>query len=203
MSESIESVIAGIEYDRSVGSDAPIGDSDLVTLYGHEWEKVKSAALAYDSRPDTFRHSLRVGELMAQTIAELADRSVKHDLSKTEPPEVEVFDEYTPKLKHSTYGSDEYQSFLAGMGEGLAHHYAHNRHHPEHFEDGIDGMTLVDLIEMLADWKAATERHDDGSLDRSLTIQPERFGISEQLTRILRNTAEHFGWLDGKEAPGE
>lgn len=196
-STRVESIIAAVEYDRTVGSDAPTGDSDLVTLYADEWEQVKSAALAYDSRPDTFRHSLRVGELMAQTIAELADRSVKHDLSKTEPPEVEVFDEYTPKLKHSTYGSDEYQSFLAGMGEGLAHHYAHNRHHPEHFgENGINGMTLVDLIEMLADWKAATERHDNGSLFRSLTIQAERFGISDQLGQILANTARHFGWLD-------
>ena len=151
--------------------------------------------MSYDSRPDTFRHSLRVGELMVQAITELVERSVKHDLSKTEPPEVDVFDEYTPKLRTSTYGSDEYESYLAGMGEGLAHHYAHNRHHPEHFNNGIDGMTLVDLIEMLADWKAATERHDNGSLARSLVIQAERFGISDQLGQVLSNTARHFGWL--------
>jgi len=49
---------------------------------------------------------------------------------------------------------------------------------------------------MLADWKAATERHDDGDLAKSLEIQRERFGISDQLVAILRNTAEHFGWLD-------
>lgn len=149
----------------------------------------------YDSRPDTLRHSLRVGELMAQAIGELVERSQRHDLSKTEPPEVGIFDEYTPKLQHSTYGSDEYKAYLAGMGEGLAHHYAHNRHHPEHFDDGVDGMTLMDLVEMLADWKAATERHDDGDLARSLVIQAERFGISDQLGQILANTARHFGWL--------
>lgn len=57
------------------------------------------------------------------------------------------------------------------------------------------GMTLVDLIEMLADWKAATERHEDGDLARSLVIQQERFGISDQLARILENTAVHFEWL--------
>jgi len=79
--------------------------------------------------------------------------------------------------------------------EGLAHHYAHNRHHPEHFPDGINGMTLMDLVEMLADWKAATERHDDGSLARSLGIQQDRFGITHQLAQILTNTAEHLGWL--------
>jgi hypothetical protein len=64
------------------------------------------------------------------------------------------------------------------MGDGLKHHYSHNRHHPEFFgEDGVDGMTLVDLIEMLADWKAATERHDDGDLAKSLEIH--RHGHAE------------------------
>ena len=150
----------------------------------------------YDSTADTLKHSQRVGELMVQTIKELNERSVCHDRSKTQPPEVEVFNEYTPKLKHSTYGSEEYKSFLKGMKEGLDHHYANNRHHPEHFEDGVNGMTLVDLIEMLADWKAATERHDDGSLVKSLKIQKERFGMSDQLTQILENTAKHFDWLD-------
>lgn len=150
----------------------------------------------YDSTADTLKHSQRVGELMAQAIKELVDRSMCHDRSKTEPPELDVFNEYTPKLKTTTYGTDEYKAQLAGMGEGLAHHYASNRHHPEHFgEDGINGMTLVDLIEMLADWKAAGERHADGDLLRSLKIQRDRFGISGQLLQILSNTAREYGWL--------
>jgi hypothetical protein len=151
----------------------------------------------YDSRPATLFHNQRVGELMVQVVKEALDRSTCHDRSKTEPPEVEVFDEFTPKLKTSTYGSDEYKGFLEAMGEGLKHHYEHNRHHPEFFgEDGVNGMTIVDLIEMLADWKAATERHDDGDLAKSLEIQRERFGLSDQLVRILYNTAAHFEWLD-------
>jgi hypothetical protein len=150
----------------------------------------------YDSTADTLRHSLRVGSLMGQPIDELRRRSVEHDLSKTRDPELAVFNEYTPKLKDSTYGSDEYKGYLAAMGEGLAHHYAVNRHHPEHFADGIDGMTLVDLIEMLADWKAATERHTAGSLLKSLDIQRQRFDMSNQLWRILWNTARRYGWID-------
>ncbi|MGI5169871.1 DUF5662 family protein [Spirillospora sp. CA-253888] len=152
----------------------------------------------YDSTADTLKHALRVGELMAQMIRELVDRSLSHDRSKTEDPELAVFNEFTPKLRDSTYGSEEYKGYLAEMRVGLDHHYAANRHHPEHFEDGVSGMTLVDLIEMLADWRAATERHADGSLVRSLAIQKERFGISDQLEAILWNTARHFGWLDGQ-----
>lgn len=150
--------------------------------------------MSYDSRPETLVHSQRVGELMIEVVKEALDRSTCHDRSKTEAPEVEVFDEFTPKLKTSTYGSDEYKGFLEAMGEGLQHHYATNRHHPEHFENGVEGMTLVDLIEMLADWKAATERHANGDLATSLAIQQGRFGLSNQLYGILRNTAEHFGW---------
>ncbi|MEV6494393.1 DUF5662 family protein, partial [Actinoplanes sp. NPDC051633] len=96
-----------------------------------------------------------------------------------------------------TYGSDEYKGSLEAMGEGLKHHYA--RHHPEHFPNGVNDMTLVVLVEMLADWKAATERHDDGNLRQSLEIQRERFGISDQLLAVLYNTAEHGGWLPSEK----
>jgi hypothetical protein len=119
----------------------------------------------------------------------------RHDLSKMEPPEKAVFDRLTPLLKSTTYGSEEYRRSLADMGAILVHHYSENRHHPEHYADGIAGRTLVDVSEMLADWKAATERHDDGSLARSLTIQEGRFGIEPQLMAVLRNTAVAFGWL--------
>jgi len=149
----------------------------------------------YDSRADTLIHSQRVGELMVEMIKELLDRSTAHDRSKTLPPEVDAFDAFTPRLKSSSYGSEEYRGFLAGMGEGLLHHYATNRHHPEHYVQGFSGMTLIDVVEMLADWKAATERHDDGDLRRSLEIQRERFAVSDQLMTILKNTAESFGWL--------
>lgn len=158
----------------------------------------------YDSTADTLRHSRRVGELMAQPITELVDRSYRHDLSKTETPEKEIFDLVTPRLRELTYGSDEYRASLADMGPALEHHYANNRHHPEHHKGGVAGMTLMDLVEMLADWKAAGERHSDGSMAASLRVQRERFGLSDQLHSVLVNTAKHLGWYDepGQEADG-
>jgi hypothetical protein len=152
----------------------------------------------YDSTADTLKHAARVAELMAQTITELTHRAIRHDRSKTQDPELAVFNEYTPKLQATTYGSDEYAGYLAAMSTGLAHHYQANPHHPEHYPNGINGMTLLDLVEMLADWRAATERHPDGSLVRSLKIQQDRFGISDQLAGVLWNTARHLRWLDGQ-----
>lgn len=157
--------------------------------------------MTYDSRADTLLHSQRVGELMIALVKEMLDRSHCHDRSKTQSPEVEYFDEWTPKLKGLTYGSDEYRAALAAMRPALDHHYAVQRHHPEHGAHGVNDMTLVDLVEMLADWKAATERHSDGALGKSLLINQERFAMSEQLVRILENTAIEFGWIQERVLP--
>jgi hypothetical protein len=148
-----------------------------------------------DSTLATLVHSRRVDELLLQLISGLQERVTQHDLSKLYDPEKLIFDEYTPKLKDTTYGSEEYKQYLAEMQVALDHHYAVNRHHPEHFATGVDGMNLIDLVEMLCDWKAATERHDDGDLERSLEVQRGRFNLSDQLVSILRNTAKEAGWI--------
>ena len=149
----------------------------------------------YDSRPDTLNHIEEVRRRMDQVIYNLNSRSYAHDKSKLESPELEVYDEYTPKLKNTTYGSDEYRVYLDGMGEGLAHHYKHNDHHPEHFSGGIHDMNLVQLMEMLCDWKAATMRHANGDLGRSIDQNAQRFGYDDNMKILLFNTAEYFGWL--------
>lgn len=149
----------------------------------------------YDSRDDTISHIGAVRERLEQVKKLLTERQVAHDRSKLADPEKSVFDEFTPKLRDSTYGSETYKSFLAAMKPALDHHYAHNSHHPEHYAEGIKGMCLLDMIEMLADWKAATLRHADGDLARSIEINQKRFGYSDELKQILINTADRLGWL--------
>lgn len=150
--------------------------------------------MGFDSRPDTYAHIQQVQGNLAAVITNLLKRSLEHDRSKLESPEVEIFDEFTPKLKDSTYGSDEYKGFLKDMGKALEHHYAHNSHHPEHYYGlGISGMSLLDLIEMLCDWEAASRRHADGDIRKSLPQNQERFGYSDELQQILLNTLDEVG----------
>jgi len=151
--------------------------------------------MAYDSAYDNMNHVDEVRNKIRQVVVDLEERAIVHDASKFEKPEKPIFDEFTPKLKDSTYGSDEYKQFLADMKPALDHHYAVNDHHPEHFQFGIKDMNLVQLIEMLCDWKAASMRHDDGDLGKSIEINADRFGYDKGLTAILWNTANYFGWL--------
>ena len=148
----------------------------------------------YDSRPDTLTHINVVRGFLEGVQVDLEMRAARHDASKLVSPEVEVFDEYTPKLKGSTYGSPEYAEFLEGMGAGLRHHYDANDHHPEHFENGIEDMNLMQLTEMLCDWMAAVQRHDDGDIRRSIEINAERFGFGDEIKRLLLNTVDSGVW---------
>ena len=49
---------------------------------------------------------------------------------------------------------------------------------------------LIDLIEMICDWKAASERHADGNVYKSIEINQERFGYSDELKNIFNNTVD-------------
>lgn len=149
----------------------------------------------YDSRADTLKHSQRVAELMMPMIKDLLDRSTRHDHSKTETPEVECFDKFTPKLRELTYDSPEYKQCLVDMKDALDHHYVNNDHHPQFWEGGVNNMPLMAHLEMLADWRAAAERTKDGNLARSLEINKKRFGADDGIYNMWVNTCEYLGWI--------
>jgi hypothetical protein len=138
---------------------------------------------------ETQKHIETVRKYIRFMIDKLDMRGVKHDASKLESPEVEAFAENTSILKNLTYGSDDYLAQLEKLKPTLEHHYAANRHHPEHFVNGVNDMTLIDLLEMFCDWKASTLRQNDGNLLKSIDISAERFNIDPQLKQILENTA--------------
>jgi hypothetical protein len=143
----------------------------------------------------TAKHAENVLRFIKILVQELMKRGVEHDYSKMCDPELPAFTVHTPKLASCTYGSEQYKKFLEELKPALEHHYAKNRHHPEHFPDGINGMNLIDLVEMFCDWKSSSMRHNDGNLLKSIDINAKRFGMSDQLASIFRNTAE---LLDGK-----
>lgn len=149
----------------------------------------------YDSTKDTSDHIGLVRKFMQRPIVKLMHRANEHDKSKLEAPEKAAFDKLTPRLKGLKYGSEEYRAALRELGPALQHHYQVNSHHPEHYPDGIDGMSLLDLLEMLCDWGAAHQRHDPpGTFEQSFAVNVDRFKIHPKVERILRNTVREMGW---------
>jgi len=139
---------------------------------------------------ETLEHIGNVRNFINKLVTKLLKRGELHDQTKLSSPEIDLFTEYTPKLSACTYGSDEYNQFLEGLKPALDHHYAKNRHHPEHHADGINSMNILDILEMFCDWKAATLRHDDGNIKKSIEHNAKRFNMDHQLTQILMNSID-------------
>lgn len=140
------------------------------------------------------RHVGRVQYWLGQMVGNLLTRSVAHDESKYSPEEIGLV-LGKPAFDKLAYMSQAERDALAAIPDALAHHYAHNSHHPEHYPDGVAGMSLMDLLELSADWKAAGEMSPAGSFAQSLEYNRERFSLSPQLVAILENTGRELGWL--------
>lgn len=136
---------------------------------------------------DTIMHITRVAKNINKFVKVLLTRGENHDATKLTQPELEAFVSAAP-LKDLVYGSPEYQKSLADLKPALDHHYRANSHHPQHYTQGIDGMSLVDIIEMFCDWSASSKRNKDGDLNKSIEINAERFNMSPQLVQIFKNT---------------
>lgn len=142
---------------------------------------------------ETHKHVRAVGRNIHLFVMDLMHRAEHHDDSKFEEPELSGFAAAQHKLAACEYGGEEYRKNLADLKPILDHHYANNRHHTEHWPNGVNDMTLTDLIELLSDWKAATERNKNGNIRKSIELNAEKYGFSPQLKKIFENTVrEHF-----------
>ncbi len=141
-------------------------------------------------------HCNKVRFLVNKCVQELQKRGAEHDASKYTEAEAPYYEEPVYILNHEggpAFGSPEYKELTKKMGDGLKHHKEVNRHHPEHFENKIEGMNLVDIVEMVCDWIAASNRKSGKSnnpLDAIKVNREKGIDISPQLEAILRNTVE-------------
>ena len=141
----------------------------------------------YDSRAETLAHVHDVRDNIDVFAAEMLRRGGIHDASKFSAVEKPVFDEVLPLLKDIAYGSAEWQAVADRAAPALEHHYRHNPHHPQHYgNQGVAGMDLFDVVEMMCDWMAAARRNPADGVRIDLNVR--QFGIEPQLASILANT---------------
>jgi hypothetical protein len=153
-----------------------------------------------DFAEQTRAHIRQVAARLDAVCRELRARGEIHDRSKLSDEERPWYEAVTPRLKGLKWGTLEYAEAIQALRPALGHHYAHNSHHPEHYEDGACGMDLIDLIEMDCGWAAATLRNETGDLRRRIEINCREYGTESPLHDILLNTFERYGGFSGQPA---
>lgn len=149
--------------------------------------------MKYDSTQDAKIHRANIRFVYEQIVRPALDERIeKHDLSKLEDPERSCYDKYIPLLREYKFGTPEYFATKQAMKEeGLTHHFEVNRHHPEHFKDGVKGMNLIDLVEHIMDCYAAS-MVSDTPFEEGIRKVMETNGYSEDLQAIILNTAREI-----------
>lgn len=148
---------------------------------------------------DTILHVSEVQENLEQISSDLRKRGFAHDRTKFQAFEFDSFVYNREKFKKANYGTPEYQECVELVKPAVEHHHHNNSHHTEFYDNGINGMNLMDLCEMIADWKAAARRSPDLDLVDTLDYAYKKYGIGTQLGEIIANTLVRLGWIE-KEA---
>lgn len=156
--------------------------------------------MAFSPLAFTLQHIRRASGLILHCSAALIRRAAEHDASKLVEPEWPGVEKYTEPLAKLTFGTPEYDAIMREARPIQILHHAANRHHPEHFENGISGMTLIDLTEMVCDWRAAVEKHQNGDIYKSIEICQQRYGFSNDLKAVFQNTVK---WLEQEDSKDE
>lgn len=149
-----------------------------------------------DYKTEVMIHQTDVFNLMQIVLDEVEHRQATHDRSKLSGEEFPTYAEIVPQLKGLEFGSDEYRAKVAELGPALKHHYKNNRHHPEYFENGISGMNLIDVLEMVCDWTAVAWAKGSDPREGMTEYLFKKHGIKEPLATILLNTVD---WLEKDE----
>lgn len=169
-------------------------DPKIIDGYDTDLQLIKDSS-ALNTVNEIFKHKKSVKEKLNFLSEELADRAEHHDDSKLKKPEIGWLIEMD-KEPIFKYGTPEYFEKKKKWQKFFDHHYALNRHHPEHFIQGVQGMTLIDLCEYCCDIISYfAEMHPKQAI-QTVEQQQSRFGFDEQLTQVLKNTLiDYFTWV--------
>jgi hypothetical protein len=113
---------------------------------------------------------MKTRKLILKVARDLMERAIYHDESSL---------------------SEEENEKKVGLIEMYQHHWHCNRHHPEHYSDGVSAMTLVDVIEMLCDWVIEGHEKTNGLVCyNELDKRMHEYGINRDgiLYSLIENT---------------
>jgi len=132
-------------------------------------------------------HETQLSDIPKISFREMLTKAIMHDLSKYCWVEAKGFAQTIFELKNTTYGTKEYGILLSKIKPCLDNHYKKNSHHPEFHKNKVENMPDDSLVEMICDWKAATRRHKDGDIQKSLIKNKVRWNITKEYMTKMYN----------------
>jgi len=134
------------------------------------------------------RHRELVKKNFAKLEYLLSSRAIQHDISKFEPEEFAGFEEADSAELYKEYGKSDYHKKLK-ENKGIALHLSKNSHHPEYFKNGISDMSFLDIVEMVVDWKSASETYGNDFME-SIKYSVKRFKCDKKQEWLIKMIAE-------------
>lgn len=179
---------------------SPYHVGEPLFIDGYDTDSLIKDPKALETLNSILQHKKTVKERLLFLADELYKRAYYHDDSKLQMPELQWLIDMDKEPRYA-YGTPEYFDKMKRWDKFFKSHYKGNRHHPDHFPNGVNDMNLADLCEYIVDIISYyKELHANVALD-TVNKQQQRFGFDEQLTQILKNTLiEYFSWF-GNQKP--
>lgn len=144
---------------------------------------------------EMLEHNAVVQRNLLKIADALRTRATSHDKSKFSLEEFEDFVELKKISRIHAYGSQEYDDSMKD-NKALDLHFERSAHHPEHYAGGVADMSLLDIVEMVCDWKAVnlTKRYNPStrSWEELLVIQTKRFKLTDRQQWLIKLIAEEL-----------
>ena len=137
------------------------------------------------------KHKGLVQKYLHTLSQELEVRAIAHDLSKLGIDEFNGFVAINRVAREHPYGSKEYKASLKD-NDVIDLHFSRNPHHPEYHDALVTDMGLLDIIEMVCDWKAACVTYGKTTLLEALEVQIERFGLTKEQLYLIKLIIEEI-----------
>ena len=139
-----------------------------------------------------FTDMMRIRRALVQdklsTVArELISRGRHHDNSTLGSPELEIYHRHFNEYRMYKFGDPRRDEVMNHMAEAIGHHFQYNDHHPEHFDNGINDMNLIQLMQFTAAIMSWSEQ-EQVDIFELLPIIRDKCGMSDQVYQLIQNT---------------
>lgn len=155
------------------------------------------------------RHVRFVQMALDEVSHELDRRGMAHDLSKMLDDEFAGFSRINAAARINKFGSPEYSEAMQRERGTIDLHFSRNPHHAEYYAEhpvaqtnnrGAEGMTFIDIIEMVCDWRGAQQGYNDtrpwletvelNFKAKGKYLSPEQMWLARQVAAFLAKSAD-------------